>query len=224
MLRERPLAAAEKMIGPAERIRVLIADDYPVVREGLASVVNRQPDMQVVAEAPDGRTAVEQFLLHRPDVALLDIRMPNLDGIAALQAILAQVPEARIILLSACEGDENIYQGLRSGAKGYLVKDSPVAELLESVRKVHSGLTYILPAVAAKLALRITRSSLSERELEVLQYMATGKSNKEIGTALYISEGTVKVHVSNLMKKLKATGRTEAVNLALMHGMVSLSQ
>ncbi|HLJ89622.1 MAG TPA: response regulator transcription factor [Candidatus Angelobacter sp.] len=215
------MAAAKKKIeASAERIRVLIADDYPVVREGLASVVNRQPDMQVVAEAQDGRAAVEQFLLHRPDVALLDLRMPHLDGVAALQEILAQVPEARIILLSACEGDENIYQGLRAGAKGYLVKDSPVAELLESVRKVHSGLTYILPTIAAKLALRITRPTLSDRELEVLQCMAAGKSNKEIGTALYISEGTVKVHVSNLMRKLQATGRTEAVNLALMHGMV----
>lgn len=217
------MATAQKMIEPsAERIRVLIADDYAVVREGLASVVNRQPDMQVVAEAQEGRTAVEQFLLHRPDVALFDIRMPRLDGLAALKEILAQAPGARIILLSACEGDENIYQGLKAGAKGYLVKDSPVTELLETIRKVHSGLTYILPTIAAKLALRITRSALSDRELEVLQYMATGKSNKEIGTALYISEGTVKVHVSNLMKKLKATGRTEAVNLALMHGMVSL--
>lgn len=217
------MAVAEKKIETsAERIRILIADDYPVVREGLASVVNRQPDMQVVAEAQDGSAAVEQFLLHRPDVALLDLRMPHLDGMAALQEILAQAPEGRIILLSACEGDENIYQGLKAGAKGYLVKDSPVTELLDSIRKVHSGLTYILPIIAAKLAQRITRSSLSERELEVLEYMAAGKSNKEIGNALFISEGTVKVHVSNLMRKLKATGRTEAVNLALMHGVVQL--
>lgn len=219
------MAAADKIIkSPVERIRILIADDYPVVREGLSAMVNRQPDMQVVAEASDGRMAIEQFRLHRPDVALLDIRMPHLDGIAALREILAQAPEARIILLSACEGDENIYQGLRAGAKGYLVKDSPVADLIESIRKIHSGLTYILPTIAAKLALRITRSTLSERELEVLQYMTAGKSNKEIGAALFISEGTVKVHVSNLMKKLKATGRTEAVNLALMHGVVNLNR
>lgn len=219
------MVATEKTKEPsAALIRILIADDYPVVREGLASMVNRQPDMQVVAEACDGRMAVEQFRLHRPDVTLLDIRMPHLDGIDALQAILAHAPEARIILLSACEGDENIYQGLRSGAKGYLVKDSAVEDLIESIRKVHSGLTYILPTIAAKLALRITRSTLSDRELEVLQYMTAGKSNKEIGTALFISEGTVKVHVSNLMKKLKATGRTEAVNLALMHGMVHLKR
>ena len=212
------------MQSSADRIRVLIADDYPVVRQGLATMVNRQPDMQVVAEARDGRMAVQQFLRHQPDVGLLDIRMPHLDGVAALQAILAQMPQARIILLSACEGDELIYQGLRSGAKGYLVKDSPLEDLIESIRKVHTGLTYILPTIAAKLALRITRSSLSDRELEVLRLMAAGKSNKEIGTALYISEGTVKVHVSNLMKKLKATGRTEAVNLAVMHGIINLSK
>lgn len=212
------------MQSSADRIRVLIADDYPVVREGLATMVNRQPDMQVVAEARDGRMAVQQFLLHQPDVGLLDIRMPHLDGVAALQAILAQMPQARIILLSACEGDELIYQGLRAGAKGYLVKDSPLEDLIGSIRKVHTGLTYILPPIAAKLALRITRSSLSDRELEVLQLMAVGKSNKEVGTALHISEGTVKVHVSNLMKKLKATGRTEAVNLAVMHGMVNLNR
>jgi len=187
-------------------------------------MVNRQPDMRVVAEAHDGKMAVDQFLLHRPDVVLMDILMPHMDGIAATQVILAQIPQAQIILLSAYEGDEHIYQGLRAGAKGYLIKDSPLEDMTESIRKVHSGLTYILPTVAAKLALRITRSALSDRELEVLRLMAAGKSNKEIGNALYISEGTVKVHVSNLMKKMKATGRTEAVNLALMHGIVNLSR
>ncbi|HLJ28127.1 MAG TPA: response regulator transcription factor [Candidatus Angelobacter sp.] len=219
------MVAAEKTVQSSPgRIRILIADDHPVVREGLATMVNRQPDMQVVAQVHDGQMAVEQFLLHRPDVVLMDILMPHLDGIGALQAILAQTPQARIILLSAYEGDEHIYQGLRAGAKGYLVKDSPLEDMIESIRKVHTGVTYILPTVAAKLALRITRSALSDRELEVLRLMAAGKSNKEIGTALYISEGTVKVHVSNLMKKLKVTGRTEAVNFALVHGMVNLSR
>lgn len=204
------------------RIRVLIADDHPVVREGLAAMVNRQLDMQVVAEAPDGHVAVEQFLLHRPDVALLDIRMPHLDGIAAMQAILFQIPGARILLISAYDCDEQIYQGFKAGAKGYLSKDIHREDLLETIRKIHNGITYILPTVAAKLAECVARSTLSVRELEVLRLMAVGKSNKEIGVSLFITEGTVKLHVSHLLKKLKATGRTEAINLALIHGIVTL--
>jgi two-component system NarL family response regulator len=205
-----------------DRIRVLIADDHPVVREGLATMINRQLDMQVVAEAPDGHVAVEQFLLHRPDVALLDIRMPHLDGIAAMQAILFQTPDARILLLSTYDCDEQIYQGFKAGAKGFLSKDTPREDLLETIRKIHNGITYILPKVAAKLAECVARSTLSVRELEVLRLMAVGKSNKEIGVSLFITEGTVKLHVSHLLKKLKATGRTEAINLALIHGIVTL--
>jgi two-component system NarL family response regulator len=141
-----------------------------------------------------------------------------------MQAIRLRIPDARILLLSTYEGDEQIYQGLKAGAKGYLLKDSPREDLLETIRKIHNGMTYILPAVAAKLAERVTRSNLSDRETEVLRLMVAGKSNREIGASLFISEGTVKVHVSNLLKKLKANGRTEAINMALSHGIVNLER
>jgi len=205
-----------------KRIRALVADDHAVVREGLATIINREADMQIVAEASDGRAAVEQFLLHRPDIVLLDVRMPGLDGIAAATAIRNTDPEARIILLSTYEADEQVYQGLRAGAKGYLLKDFSAEELLDTIRKVHAGVSCISPRIGAKLADRVTRSELTRREMEVLRLMVTGKSNKEIANILYIGEGTVKVHVSALLKKLKATGRTEAINLALMHGIVNL--
>jgi two-component system NarL family response regulator len=217
-------ASRKKTPSPAgtQAIRILIADDFTVVREGLASMINRQPDMRVVAEASDGQAAVELYGIHRPDIVFLDVRMPRLDGIAAVKAIRTLDPEARVILLSTYGGDELVYQGLRAGAKGYLMKDIPRQDLWDTIRKVYRGDTYLLPAIAAKLADRVTRSELSARELEVLRLMVVGKSNKEIGVALCVTEGTVKVHVGNLLKKLKATGRGEAINLALMHGIVSL--
>lgn len=215
--RKKSPSAAESGV-----IRILIADDFQIAREGLASMIGCQSDMRVVAEASDGQAAVDQFGIHRPDVVFLDVRMPRLDGIAAVTAIRNLDPEARIILLSTYGGDELVYQGLRAGAKGYLLKDISRQDLWETIRKVYKGDTYLLPAIAAKLADRVTRSELSTREMEVLRLMVVGKSNKEIGAALFITEGTVKVHVSSLMKKLKATGRSEAINLALMHGIVSL--
>lgn len=206
-----------------KRISVLVADNYPVVREGLIVMINRQTDMQVVGEACDGRAAVEQYFLHRPDVVLMDLRMPHLDGIAATTAIRNVDPEARIILLTAYEAEEQVYQGVRAGAKGYLLKDTPREELLETVRKVHAGGTCIPATIAVKLAERATRAELTTREKEVLRLMATGLSNKEIGVSLFLCEGTVKVHVCNLLKKLHANGRTEAINLALTRGIVDFA-
>jgi two-component system NarL family response regulator len=208
--------------GKANPIRVLVADDFPVVREGLASIVNLQEDMQVIAEAGDGEAAVDQFRRHRPDVALLDMRMPKLDGIAAVTAIRDFDPEARVILLSAFAGDELVYRALRAGAKSYFLKGTPKQDLLEAIRKTYHDSSCISPAIAAKLVARISRSELSSRELEVLRLMAVGKSNKEIGVTLCIAEGTVKAHVSKLLKKLNVTGRTEAIKAAVLHGMVDL--
>jgi two-component system NarL family response regulator len=211
-----------KNVALQRRIRVLVADDHEVVREGLVALINRQRDMEVVTQVCDGQTAVDRFTALRPDVGLLDVRMLRLDGIAATKMIRGRIPEARVILLSAYECEEQVYQGVRAGAMSYLVKDTPCDELLDTIREVHRGVTCIPHHIAAKLAARVTRTELSARELEVLRLMVVGKSNKEIGAILYITEGTVKVHGSSLMKKLGATARTEAVNLALMHGIVSL--
>ena len=184
-------------------IRVLICDDHPVVREGLAALISRRPDMQLVGEASNGREAVEQFFIHHPDVTLLDQRMPDMDGVTALKTIREKCPEARIILLTTYDGSEDIYRGLRAGAKAYLLKDVSRDELLECIRSVHEGRTEISPQVATRLANRVARKDLTSREMEVLRLMATGKSNKEIGAALNVSEGTVKSQTARAVETLR---------------------
>jgi len=205
-----------------DRVSILIADDHPVVREGLVALINRRPDMVVVAEASNGREAVEQFLRHRPDVALLDLRMPEMDGVEAIAAIRQKIPTARLIVLTTFDEDEDIYRGLRAGAKAYLLKDAPRDDLLQCIRAVHRGQTIIPPAIAAKLADRLTTSGLTRREIQVLQLVANGKGNKEIAVALSISEGTVKTHVSSILAKLEAADRTQAVTIALKRGILRL--
>ena len=205
-----------------DRVSILIADDHPVVREGLVALISRRPDMVVVAEASNGREAVEQFLLHRPDVALLDLRMPEMDGVEAITAIRQKIPAARLIVLTTFDEDEDIYRGLRAGAKAYLLKDAPRDDLLKCIRAVHEGQTIIPPAIAAKLADRLTTSGLTRREIQVLQFVADGKGNKEIAVALSISEGTVKTHVSSILAKLDAADRTHAVTIALRRGILRL--
>ena len=205
-------------------IRVLIADDFPVVREGLVTIVNSQQDMSVVAEASDGEAAIQQFQRHHPDVVLMDMRMPRMDGLSALAAIRKIDSQAKVILLSAFAGDDLVYRGIRAGAKSYLLKNGPRQDLLGTIRSTHNNDAGLPAAIAAKLVDRLARSELSPREMEVLRLMAEGKSNKEIGTALFITEGTVKAHVSKLLRKLSVTGRTEAVNMALQHGIVALGE
>src|SRR5438477_3459089 len=195
-----------------DRLRILIADDHPIVREGLAAIISRQPDMQVVAQAENGSDSIQKFLEVGPELCLLDLRMPRMDGIEAITAILSARPTARIIILTSFETQEDIYRAVHAGAKGYFLKDSPPEELIQCIRAVAGGATWIPPAVGAKLAKRVTDQELTTREKEVLQALASGKSNKEIGVAYNISEATVKVHVTHILEKLKVSGRTEAIN------------
>ena len=206
----------------ARSLTILVADDHPMVREGLVAVINRQSDMRVVAEAVNGREAVEKFVTLRPDIALLDLRMPMMDGIEAVMSIYEQAPEARLVIVTTYQSEEDIYRALRAGAQGYLLKDAPVEDLIECIHTVGDGKTWIPPAVGAKLARRVTERSLTAREMEVTRALAKGKSNKEIGVALNISEGTVKVHVTHMLEKLKVTGRTEAIGAAVKRGLVTM--
>ena len=217
---ERRLLPAE--IRPAEPCTLMVADDHPVVREGLIAMIERQPNMRVVAQASNGQEAVDQFLARRPDVGLLDLRMPGMNGVDAVVAICEREPAARLIILTTYQGQEEIYRALRAGALGYLLKDAPAEELVESIRAVSAGRTWIPPAVGAKLAQRVTDRQLTTREMEILGILAVGKSNKEIGVAFNISEATVKVHVTHILEKLKVTGRTEAINVAVRRGLVNM--
>jgi two-component system, NarL family, response regulator len=212
-------AVKEKRLAPWT---VLLADDHPVVREGLTVLINRRQDMQVVGQASNGREALDQFLRIRPDVMLLDLRMPILDGIDAIAAICEKAPEARLIILTTYQNEEDIYRALQAGAQGYLLKSAHIEEVAECIRAVVSGRTWVPPGVGAKLAKRIAGQQLTARELEVLRVMAAGKSNKEIGVALDICEGTVKVHMTHLLEKLKSGGRTEAIRVAVEKGLVCL--
>lgn len=203
-------------------IRLLIADDHPVVREGLAAMLNRRADLSVVGEASNGREAVELYRREKPDVTLMDLRMPEMGGVEAIATLRAEFPHARFIVLTTYDGDEDIARALKAGAQAYLLKDTPRDELLDAIRAVHAGRKRIAPEMAAKLADRLTTPELTEREMEVLKLIVAGQSNKEIGAALTITEGTVKVHVNNLLGKLGVSDRTQAVTEALRRGLVHL--
>ena len=203
-------------------IRILIADDHPVVREGLAAIIERRPDMQVIGEAGNGHEAVALFEERRPDITLMDLNMPEMDGVEAIRAIRSRSPAARIIVLTTFDGAEDVYRGVQAGARGYLLKDAGRETLLGCIRTVQAGERYIPADIAAKLADRMSSPELITRELEVLRLVASGKSNQEIGSALFITEGTVKVHVTNILTKLEASDRTQAVTMALKRGIIHL--
>jgi DNA-binding NarL/FixJ family response regulator len=205
-----------------DRIRVLIADDHVTVREGLAAMIGRQPDMAVVAEAANGRDCIELWRDNRPDVTLLDLRMPILDGVGAIEAIRREDAAARVIVLTTFDTDNDISRAITAGAKGYLLKDAQREELLDCIRGVHCGETRIPASLVAKLAAGMSGEALTSRELEVLTMLARGQSNKEIGSRLSIGETTVKSHLRSIFTKLKVLSRTEAITVASRRGLVQL--
>ena len=200
----------------------MLVDDHALLRTGVANIINLEPDLQVVAEAENGRQAVEAFERHRPDVTLLDLRMPEMEGVEAVRQIRAIDPNARVIVLTTYDTDHDIARALKAGAKAYILKDISADDLINCIRDVLAGKTYLAPAAAAKLAEGVTRVQLTPREMAALRLMADGKANKEIASELAISERTVKTHLGHLFEKLGVTSRTEAIKVATRRGLVRL--
>lgn len=204
-----------------ERLRVVIVDDHAILREGLAAILGRAPDLDVVGQAADGPSAIEAFRRLQPDVMLMDVGLPGLNGIDVTRAVCEQFPDARIIILTVHDGDEYVYRALRAGARAYLLKDAAGEEVLDAVRQVGRGKRLLAPTAAARLAERVAGSELTERERAVLEILVEGKSNAAIGRELGITESTVKAHVNNILGKLGVRQRTEAAAVAVRRGLVA---
>jgi DNA-binding NarL/FixJ family response regulator len=204
------------------RIRVFSVDDHPLLREGIAAIINNQPDMTMVAQSASGQDAIQQFKLHQPDVTLMDLRLPDMNGIDVMTGIRAEFPEARIIMLTTFEGDVEIKRALEAGARGYMLKSMPPKELVEVIRQVHAGKKRIPAQLAAELAEHMADEALTTREIEVLGQIAGGNRNRDIADQLFISEETVKVHIKHIMEKLGASDRTQAVAIGIRRGIIQL--
>jgi DNA-binding NarL/FixJ family response regulator len=216
------MSGDEKQHAQGGRIRVLVVDDHPVVRVGITTIIDTQPDMTVVAEAEEVDEAVALFRRHRPEIVVMDLRLENGSGVDCIRRIRSEFPEARFVVLTTYHGDEDIHQALEAGAGGYLIKGMPRQLLLDALHCVHRGEKYLPPAVTEALALRKPGGDLSHREAEVLSLLATGKSNKEIATALCIAEITVKCHLSMIFARLGVTDRTQAIVVAAQRGLIHL--
>ncbi|MGD0547495.1 MAG: response regulator transcription factor [Terracidiphilus sp.] len=205
-----------------ESIRVLVIEDHHVVRQGLVALLNVADGLEVVGEAADGVEAIAQYRKHQPDIALVDLRLPRLSGVEVIERIRMETPQARFIVLTTYDGDEDIYRALQAGARAYLLKGMTSEELIATIRAVHAGKSYIPPAIAQRLAERLGTEELTPREFEVLEQIVRGLSNKEIAAELEISEATVKTHINNLLSKLGVTDRTQAATAAIQRGIVTL--
>jgi DNA-binding NarL/FixJ family response regulator len=203
-------------------IRVLVVEDHHVVRQGLVALLNVADGLEVVGEAADGVEAITQFRKHQPHITLIDLRLPRLSGVEVIERIRIETPSARFVVLTTYDGDEDIYRALQAGARAYLLKGMTSEELIKTIRSVHSGKSYIPPAIAVKLAERLGTEELTPRELDVLEQIVHGKNNKDIATELKISESTVKTHVNRLLGKLGVTDRTQAATSAIQRGLVPL--